>query len=181
MEYTADYFYQGNQNLADGMFLCVTCSESIPFIDYDQARAEAENTFMGTYRLDQQLRACDLWVQSQLPTGFLDPPTQDIPTLIITGDLDPTDRPRTGEFLTQYLPDSLHYNVPNAGHEVGTIWEECIFYVEAQFFSQGSVSGLDFSCADNNQRPPWISWQDFTGLRIKTVSKAIKSLVSQHR
>jgi len=181
VEYTAKYFYQINKNLADGMFLCVTCTETIPFIDYDRARAEAENTFMGTYRLDQQQRACELWVQSELPSGFLDPPAQDIPTLIITGDLDPTDRPSTGEFLTQHLPDSLQYNVPNAGHEVGTVWDECIFNVEAQFFSQGSVSGLDFSCADNNQRPPWISWREYTKKNVKQISIKVKSLVSKYR
>jgi pimeloyl-ACP methyl ester carboxylesterase len=181
VEYTAEYFYWDNQSLADGMFLCVTCSESIPFIDYEKARAETNNTFMGTYRLDQQQQACELWIRSELPPDFLNPPTQNIPTLIITGDLDPTDRPRTGEFLTQHLPNSLHYNIPNAGHEVGPVWEECIFNVEAQFFSQGSVSGLDFSCADNNQRPPWISWRDYTKKNVKQIAKKIKSLIYKYR
>jgi pimeloyl-ACP methyl ester carboxylesterase len=160
VERTVQALYWDQINMMYGMFLCVTCTESIPYIDYTAARARAAGTFMGTYRLDQQQQACALWVRGDLPAGFLNPPTVGTPTLILTGDIDPTIRPYVGERLTGNLPNSLHYNVPNAGHEMGNTWENCLEDVVAQFISQGSAASLDFRCADTNQRPPWISWRD---------------------
>ncbi len=161
VEWTVRVLYDDQVTIMDGMFLCVTCTESIPYIDYPAARARAAGTFMGTYRLDQQQQACALWVQGDLPAGFLDPPTVTTPTLILTGDIDPTIRPDVGERLSGNLPNSLHYNIPNAGHNMGAAWDNCLENAVAQFISQGSAANLDFSCADNNRRPPWISWRDY--------------------
>jgi pimeloyl-ACP methyl ester carboxylesterase len=61
-EYTAGYLFGINRDLKDGMFLCVTCTETIPYIDYARAEALAQGTFMGTYRLEQQKNACGWWV-----------------------------------------------------------------------------------------------------------------------
>jgi pimeloyl-ACP methyl ester carboxylesterase len=161
VEWVADHLYWINKSLMDGLLLCVTCTESIPYIDFEQARANAEGTFIGTYRLDQQQKACELWVRGDLPAGFHELPEADIPTLIITGDLDPVVRPYAGQFLGDSLLNSLHYSIPNSGHGIGTAWEDCLDDVVVQFFSQGSVVGLDFSCADSTQRPPFISWRDY--------------------
>lgn len=49
----AEDMRSADQYLYFGMFLCVTCTDDIPFIDFAAAREEAGGTFMGTYRLDQ--------------------------------------------------------------------------------------------------------------------------------
>jgi hypothetical protein len=116
---------------------------------------------MGTYRLDQQQDACEHWVRGDLPPGFHDLPTVHIPTLILTGELDPTIRPRVGEQLAQSLPNSLHYTVPNSAHGFPVVFWDCLDDIEARFVSQASFAGLDFSCADSNRRPEWISWRDY--------------------
>ena len=144
IELTVQVLYEQQLSIMDGMYLCVTCTESIPYIDYAAAQARAAGTFMGTYRLDQQRQACDLWVQGDLPAGFLTPPTAAIPTFILTGDIDPAVRPVIGEQLAGNLPNSVHYNVPNSGHEFGNAWENCLEAVIAQFISQASTASLDF-------------------------------------
>ena len=53
--------------------------------------------------------------------------------------------------------------IPNAGHEYGRVWIDCLDDVVAQFISQGIVEGLDASCADVNVRPPFVSWRDYDG------------------
>jgi pimeloyl-ACP methyl ester carboxylesterase len=58
-EYTAEYLRWINEDIMDGMFLTVTCTETAPYIDYAAAWEAAQGTFMGTYRLDQQQNACD--------------------------------------------------------------------------------------------------------------------------
>lgn len=173
VEETVRSLYNDQFSITDGMFLCVTCTEAIPFIDFAAARARAAGTFMGTYRLDQQQRACDLWVRSDLPAGFFDPPAAAIPTLILTGDIDPTIRPRVGEQLSRLLPNSVHFNVPNCGHGAGAAWEDCLDAAVLRFVSQGSVADLDFSCADGNRRPPWISWRDYSGAHAAKLREEI--------
>jgi pimeloyl-ACP methyl ester carboxylesterase len=160
-EYTADYLYWINQDLKDGMFLCVTCTETIPYIDYESARAAAEGTFMGTYRLDQQKGACDLWVRGDHPDDFRTMTTIHIPTLIISAELDPVTPPRYSEELASFCPNNKHVIMPNVGHEYGQLWKECMDDVVAQFIYQGFPEGLDASCVNGNLRPPFVSWRDY--------------------
>jgi len=177
-EYTADYLYWINQDLKDGMFLCVTCTETIPYIDYESARAAAVETFMGTYRLDQQKRACDLWVRGDHPDDFHTMSTIHIPTLIISGELDPVTPPRYGEELASFMPDSRHIIMPNLGHEYRGVWKDCLDDVVAQFIYQGFPEGLDASCMEGNQRPPFVSWRDYVGEEEEQL-RSVSSLVSQ--
>lgn len=174
VEWIVDQMYWTNKSLMDGLLLCVTCTESIPYIDFEQARADAQGTFIGTYRLDQQQEACELWVRGDLPVGFHELPVADIPTLIFTGELDPAVRPYNGQLLVDSLPNSLHYSIPNSGHGMGMAWRDCLDDVVVQFILQGSVSGLDFSCADATQRPPFISWRDYTGGSVQDVIRQLR-------
>ena len=164
VEYTADYLRWVNEDIMDGMFLSVTCTETAPYIDYAASWEEAQGTFMGTYRLDQQQNACDLWVRGDHPADFHQMTVLDIPTLIISGELDPTTPPQNGEGLAAYLPHSRHIVLPNTGHG-GSLqqWEECLAGVVARFISQGHPAGLDTSCTDSFQRPPFVSWRDYEG------------------
>ena len=171
VEWITDQMYGTSQSLSFGMLLCVTCTETIPYINFEKARAEAEGTLMGSYRLDQQQRACDLWVSGYLPADFNELPQVSIPTLIFTGELDPVVRPYNGEILANVLPNSYHYSIPNTGHGMGASWESGLDDVVAQFVQQGVLAGLDFSCADNNQYPPFISWRDYSAGASFPVSK----------
>ncbi len=175
-EYTADYLWWVSENIMDGMFLCVTCTETIPYIDYEEARALAQGTMMGTYRLDQQKNACDWWVRGEHPADFHEMPVLDIPALIVSGEIDPVTPPRYAEELAGYLPNSLHVIIPNAGHSHSTVWEDCMDEVVAQFISQGSVAELDVSCVDQHVRPPFVSWRDYTSENSEQISRDLKSL-----
>lgn len=175
-EYTARYIQSNNTSIMDGMYLCVTCTETIPYINYEEARARAQGTFMGTYRLDQQKNACDLWVRGDHPDDFHDMFAMDIPTLIISGEMDPVTPPAHGEELADYLPYSMHVIIPNAGHEYGKVWENCLDDVVAQFVSQGSVSGLNPACVSENIRPPFVSWRDYEGQNAEALSSMLNTL-----
>jgi len=125
-EYTADYLYWDNKELMDGMFLCVTCTEGTPYINYAEARAQAEGTLMGTYRLEQQVNACELWIRGDHPADFRTLNTMGISTLIVSGEINPTTPPEYGEELANYLPYSLHVIIPNEGHAFGQVWKDCL-------------------------------------------------------
>ncbi len=180
-EYTADYLYWVNKNIMDGMFLCVTCTETIPYIDYEEARALAEGTMMGSYRLDQQKNACDWWVRGEHPPDFHEMSVMEIPTLIVSGEIDPVTPPQYAEELAGYLPNSLHVIIPNAGHESGTVWENCLDDAVAQLISQGSVEGLNVSCVHRQVRPPFVSWRDYVDGNNERLSHDLRSLVNSLR
>lgn len=180
-EYTADYLRWVNENIMDGMFLCVTCTETIPYIDYEEARALALGTFMGTYRLDQQKNACDWWVRGRHPADFHEMVVMDTPAVILSGEIDPVTPPRYGEELASYLPNSIHVVIPNAGHEYGTVWEDCLDDVVARLISQGSVDGLDATCALQHVRPPFVSWRDYESGNGARISRDVKSLFKSRR
>ncbi|MBN1273475.1 MAG: alpha/beta fold hydrolase [Candidatus Aminicenantes bacterium] len=174
-EYTADYLYWSNQSVLDGMFLCVTCSETIPYIDFETARAMAEGTMMGTYRLDQQQSACKNWEEADIPPGFHDLVYQNIPTLIVNGENDPTTPPSNAQILSQYQNNSTVVVIPNAGHEIGVVMEGCLDELIACFFDQASVSGLDFSCVYAHTRPPFVSWRDYEGVSVQKIRQDFKN------
>lgn len=39
--------------------MSVTCTEDLPFVDVEKERGLAAGTLVGSYRLDQQMAACD--------------------------------------------------------------------------------------------------------------------------
>lgn len=176
VEYAVSYFEVTNKFLTDGMLLCVTCSETIPFINIPQALKDAEGTFMGTYRIDQQTRACDLWVQGDFTDGFTNLVELNIPTLLLSGEIDPVTPPYHAEIVIEYLPNGMHVVIPNSAHGTGDVWGDCLEDIVVQFFTDGSVSNLDPSCADFNTRPPFVSWRDYASYNPEELSNVIRSL-----
>ena len=178
VEYTVDYLYWINRDVMEGLYLCMTCTEDIPYVDFAVARAQAQGTFLGTYRLDQQQAACEWWVRGQLEPGFFDPVKLNIPTLIVSGENDPVTPSYYGEHLANLLPNSLHIIVPNAAHAIGAVWDNCMDDAVAQFVSRGALGGIDVTCAYNYQRPPFVSWRDYTTQNKKKISAEIKAIAS---
>ena len=170
-EYTVDYRKGINDDLTDGMYLCVTCTETIPYEDYELAVSQAAGTLMGTYRLEQQHNACDLWIKGEIPSDFHQMWEMNIPTLIVSGEIDPVTPPEYGDDLASYLPYSIHVIIPNAAHEFATVWNDCIDSLVAQFISQGHLAGLNADCVNTNTRPPFVSWRDYTGNNILNLIK----------
>lgn len=171
-----------NKTFMDGMYLCIACTDTVPYIDYQQAYLLAQGTFMGDYVLEHARQACEWWVRGKVPEGFHELPTVDVPTLIITGDLDSAVRPYEGEEIAGNLPYSFHYVIPNNGHGCAAdVWYGCLEETVIQFFRRGSIAGIDPGCADNHQRPPWVSWRDFTTQDKEKISKKISSITSNTR
>lgn len=177
VEFAVDELYWLNQKIMEGLYLCMTCTEDLPYVDFEEARVQAQGTFLGTYRLDQQQAACEWWVRGDLPTGFHYLSMLDIPTLIVSGENDPVTPSYYGDHLAETLPNSIHVIVPNSAHGTGDAWENCLDNLVAQFVSRGAPEGLDFTCVDNTQRPPFVSWQDYTGQTQEKISADVKDIV----
>lgn len=132
---------------ANGMYLSVTCAEDLPWIKPGVGERNAENTFLGSYRLVQQRAACALWPRGEIPRNYSEPTRSDVPALILTGQWDPVTPPAYGDKTAKYLPNSLHVVVPHGGHGFnGLDGLKCINDLTDSFIERGSVKGLDTSC-----------------------------------
>lgn len=142
--------------IADGMYLSVTCSEDVPFIDQEEAvRLNAGNPF-GNYRVLQQTRACSMWPQGKIPPDFREPVASNIPVLIFSGNLDPVTPPQRGEEVARYLPNSRHVIIPQAGHGVDGLAEpQCADRIIMEFMEKGEATDLDVGCLGRMVPPPF--------------------------
>jgi pimeloyl-ACP methyl ester carboxylesterase len=150
------------RNAAEGIFwglsLAITCSEDVPFIDSATAAHDNGRTFLGDFRVRQQTAACRGWPRYTPPADYHELVRLEIPTLLVSGELDSVTPPRGAERALRALPNGLHVVVPHAGHSYNGMpgAEECIEAIVLRFYQQASVRGLDTSCVQRIQRPPFV-------------------------
>jgi pimeloyl-ACP methyl ester carboxylesterase len=146
--------------IADGMYLCVTCAEDVPFIDQAQAeRMDADNPF-DNYRVFQQTRACSLWPRGEIPANYREPVRSGVPALIFSGSLDPVTPPERGEEVARYLPNGRHVVIEEAAHgPFGLTHMDCVDQLILDFLDKGDAKNLDVSCVQQMQPPPFATKQ----------------------
>lgn len=138
---------QGEQGL--GIYIALTfnivCNEDIPKITPSMLVKDADNDFGGN---DSQLAwqtACPVWPQYRPSEDFYQPVTANIPTLILSGNLDPVTPPSNGEYPVKTLPNSHHIIIKNSAHtSLGT----CAPKIINEFLSTLKPNELDESCLD---------------------------------
>src|ERR1051325_4441797 len=137
-------FQQIDDLIARGMQLSVVCSEHVPFITEEAIKRETANTFFGDFKVRSLQQACAQWPKTKIPAGFTNPVESKIPTLIISGDIDPVTPPAYGEAAARHLSNSLFVVASNTPH---SFRDDCLEDLVAEFFAKGSVKGLGPDCA----------------------------------
>jgi len=141
---------------SNGMYLSVTCAEDLPFIKPGEGERNAENSFLGDYRLRQQREACALWPRAEVEKDYAAPTRSDVPVLILTGELDPVTPPANGDAAASTLPNSLHVVVPHGAHGLGGLEGiDCIDHLIVEFVERGTTKGLDTACVKSIWRKPF--------------------------
>jgi len=142
-----------NENMSVGMQLSVLCSEDAArFSEADFARATA-GTIFGEHLLAGQIKACEFWPRGTVDASYYEPVKSDVPTLILSGDLDPVTPPTWGQAVAQHLTHASHVQVAGSGH--GVISTACGKQLIQTFLDRGTTEGLDTSCAKTTHRPPF--------------------------
>ena len=137
-----------------GMFLAVAGAEDIPLTDGDELARASRDTFLRDYYFQQVKRATPFLPLGTLPPSYREPVKSIVPTLLISGYLDPATPPSGGDEVARHLPNSRHVVVRNASHAYGGL-SPCIDNVMAAFIASGSVEKLDLSCTNAVRRPPF--------------------------
>ena len=137
------------RSLALGMMLSVTSAEDLARIEESEIESATGDSFFGDARVRAQLAAGELWPKSRLPEGFDLPVKSEVPTLILSGHLDPVTPPQWGELIYENFPNSMHVVAPTA-HD---IYHDCVESIQRQFLDRGSVAGINTSCIKKMQLP----------------------------
>jgi pimeloyl-ACP methyl ester carboxylesterase len=100
--------------IALGMHFSVVCAEDAPRMAQS---ADAPGQDFGASFLRMHEAVCAGWPRGHVPPAFYTVMPTQVPTLVLSGGLDPVTPPRHGARVSQLLgPAAVHVVVPNAGH-----------------------------------------------------------------
>jgi pimeloyl-ACP methyl ester carboxylesterase len=142
-----------DENMSLGMQLSVICSEDAGRVTPDDLAREGAGTIFGGYLLRGQVKACEMWPKGTVDASYYEPVRSDVPTLILSGDVDPVTPPGWGDAVAKHLPNARHIVVPATGH--GVVATSCGQRLVQQFLDRASASDLDTSCVEQVRRPPF--------------------------
>jgi pimeloyl-ACP methyl ester carboxylesterase len=142
-----------SENLALGMHLSVICAEDIPRITAADLEAVGKS-FFGRALVDDFMKACSLWPRAKIPADFYEPVRSSVPTLILSGGIDPATPPRHGGEVAKTLPNARHLIAPQVGH--GVSLHGCAPRLVESFVRAGSAEGLDGRCLERIPRPLFV-------------------------
>ncbi|MEZ5394588.1 MAG: alpha/beta hydrolase [Bryobacterales bacterium] len=142
------------EQMSQGMFYSVMCSEDWPNISAEARREETRNTFLGEALFESRWKPCENWPRGAVPENYREPVRSDKPVLILSGELDPVTPPRWGELVQQSLPNARHVVAQGVAHGVSPYG--CVPRLLQEFFDSADASTLDVSCVDSTRRPDFM-------------------------
>ena len=135
---------EGGQGIYLGLLFNITCNEDFPRISTTDFEQDANNNFgRGDSHFGFKM-VCPLWPQYRPSDAFYQPVTADIPTLILSGNLDPVTPPSNGEYSAKSLPNNHHIVIENASHTVAM--STCASDIVNEFLTTLKPKLLDESC-----------------------------------
>jgi pimeloyl-ACP methyl ester carboxylesterase len=143
----------GEPNMSIGMQLSVICAEDAPRITPEDMKKESAGTIFGPYVMRLQQQGCEIWPRGTVDASFYEPVQSSIPTLILSGEIDPVTPPVWGDEVAKTLPNSRHIVIPGTGHTAGGTG--CGRRLIKAFVDAGTTADLDTSCVDRISRPPY--------------------------
>lgn len=142
-------------NMAIGMQMSVLCAEDFPRISPEDARRASTGTVFGKHLVETRLKICGFWPKGKVEAAYYEPVKSSVPTLILSGELDPVTPPSWGELVSKTLPNARHVIVPGTGH--GVLSTGCGMRLIREFLDRGTPDGLDGRCLEALKRPPFFT------------------------
>lgn len=138
----------GGEGIAEGLYLSITCGESLALTDIAKARREARRTRFGDYRLRRQQLACRSWPKVQVADDHLVPVRATAAVLLLAGTEDPVASPEWATSLARGLPRSRLLIAPGGGHGLEGVdgLAECFDGFAIAFLEHGDPARVDASC-----------------------------------
>ncbi len=141
------------EGMAMGMHFSVVCAEDAPRINADAIAKVAAGSVFGTDIADLRLKVCQFWPKGKVDPAYYDTTPSDLPTLILSGELDPVTPPGWGQQVADKWKNARHVVVPGNGH--GAILTGCVLKLASSFLDTADASKLDTGCVNKVKRAPF--------------------------
>src|SRR4051794_10952134 len=99
-----------------GVYLTITCAESLPWFNYEQAAERARRTVFGDYRLRRLRAACGTWPHARVSATRFAPVRSGVPVLFISGGRDAVTPPRWAAEVKRGFRNGRQIVLPWSGH-----------------------------------------------------------------
>jgi len=135
---------EGEEQVYTGLHFNIVCNEDVPRISEEMKAVDASNSFdedTGHFIFEN---ICPLIPKYRPSDDFYQSVTANIPTLILSGNLDPVTPPSNGDYSAKSLPNSHHIVVKNTAHIVAT--STCANEIVNEFLTIKDPKALDESC-----------------------------------
>ena len=93
---------------------------------------------------------CPIWNVSPVPSSYYEPVASDIPTLLLSGGLDPATPAKWADVAMEKLSNATHLVAPTATHIVAG--QSCANKLIAKFYDEKTVGDFDISCLEEDTR-----------------------------
>jgi pimeloyl-ACP methyl ester carboxylesterase len=141
---------------SEGFYLCVTCTEDIPFIRKQEIDSLTRGTYMGTYRVDQQLQACAAWTKGKVSKDFLQPAHSTVPVLVFSGGFDPVTPTSMAKEIVRHLPNAMLVVIPTMSHMFDGLNNiGCFDNIAVSFLDQPSTQKPNLGCIQQMRPGPY--------------------------
>jgi len=145
----------GPSLFAEGAYLSIECTESTNRIEAAEIDAASANTFLGRYRVDEQLRACSVWPGTDVPESFFETVVSDVPLLLLAGGRDHTVPAEVANSIAKGFRNSRLVIVEEMGHVPDAISNlECLDRIMLDFFA-APLASLELGCVHDMRAPPF--------------------------
>jgi pimeloyl-ACP methyl ester carboxylesterase len=138
----------GLGEFSKGKYFAVECNEEIPF--NDPARVEEDATrhrrFAGFAFKLEDMAPCERWAAGPADESLKAPIKSDIPTLVLSGELDPITPTEYAEVAASRLKNGQLVHVKGAGHSLLTT-SRCAVDIAGAFLKQPTAK-VKRECAD---------------------------------
>lgn len=138
---------EGEQIVYTGLLFNIVCNEDLPMVTEQMRQADANNDFDGKASHLAWDVICPLFPSYRPSQEFYQSVTANVPTLILSGDLDPVTPPSNGDYSAKTLPNSHHIVVKNASHTVAM--STCASDIINEFLTTRDPKTLDESCLED--------------------------------
>ena len=136
-----------------GLTLSATCPEDVARIRAEEVAAATSGSFMQDDRVRGQMTACSVWPKASISASYFEPFVSLVPTVLVSGELDPVTPPKWGEEARKILPNSVHLITRDAHADVNP----CVAGIAAEVFRSGSLQTLNTGCMARETLPPFQS------------------------
>lgn len=145
-----------------GLTMTIVCSEDWPRISPARLAADNDNYVVGGSTGEVFAQMCSQWPRYEVEDSFAEPVKSAIPTLLLSGRVDPVTPPSYGDMAAESLSNARHLVSHNGAHTI--ISHTCAPKLVDQFLQTGELDKLDDSCLTRQYPTRFLISPNATGL-----------------